>query len=111
MPKIKRDDTVVIIAGKDKGKRGKVTDVRPKLGKVVVGGLNQHKRHVRARQQQGVLQAGIVTFDAPLDISNVMLVCPHCDKPTRVAQQIPEDGHKTRVCKNCGQAIAGPKAK
>jgi large subunit ribosomal protein L24 len=111
MAKIKRDDTVLIISGKDKGKRGKITEVRPKEHKVVVGGYNQHKRHVRARQQANVLQAGIVTFDAPLDISNVMLVCPNCDKPTRVGHLLVEGSEKTRVCKNCGQAIPNPKIK
>jgi large subunit ribosomal protein L24 len=105
---IKRNDTVEIIAGKDKGKRGKVTEVRPKEHRVVVGGLNQLKRHVRARQVRGAVQAGIITFDAPLDISNVMLVCTNCGKRTRVARQLQPDGRTVRVCKNCGQAIAEP---
>ena len=105
MTNIKRDDTVMIITGKDRGKSGKVTEVRPKEHRLVVGGLNQMKRHLRARQQRGALQAGIITFDAPLDISNVMLVCPHCHKPTRVAHQFLSDGKKVRACKNCGQAI------
>lgn len=109
MANVKRNDTVVIIAGKDRGKRGKVTEVRPKDRKLVVGGLNQMKRHVRPRQQGGALQAGIITFDAPLDISNIMLVCTECSKPTRVAHQVQADGRKVRVCKNCGQAIADGK--
>ncbi len=109
MANVKRNDTVVIIAGKDRGKRGKVTEVRPKDRKLVVGGLNQMKRHVRARQQRGALQAGIITFDAPLDISNVMLICTECSKPTRVAHQVQADGQKVRACKNCGQAIADGK--
>jgi large subunit ribosomal protein L24 len=106
---IKRDDTVVVIAGKDKGKRGTVTTVKPRDRKVVVGGVNQLKRHVRPRQQAGAIQAGIVTFDAPLDISNVMLVCPNCNQATRVAHQIGEDGVKVRACKKCGQAILDKK--
>ena len=105
MANIKKNDTVLVIAGKDKGKRGTVSEVRPKDHKIVVGGINQAKRHVRARQQQGALQAGIITFDAPLDISNVMLVCPNCGKPTRVAHQFQDDGRKVRACKQCGQAI------
>lgn len=109
MANIKRDDTVVIITGKDKGKRGTVSEVRPREHRIVVGGLNQMKRHIRPRQQAGAMQGGIVTFDAPMDISNVMLVCPHCSQPTRVAHQIQEDGKKVRACKNCGQAIVDKK--
>jgi large subunit ribosomal protein L24 len=97
---------VEIIAGKDRGKRGKVAEVRPADQRVVVGGLNQMKRHVRARQTRGALQAGIITFDAPLHLSNVMLVCTECSKRTRVAHQVQPDGKKARVCKNCGQVIA-----
>lgn len=105
MANIKRDDTVIVIAGKDKGKRGTVSEVRPREHRVVVGGINQMKRHMRARPQGGATQGGIVTFDAPMDISNVMLICPNCGQPTRVAHQIQDDGKKVRACKNCGQAI------
>ena len=111
MAKIKRNDTVLVIAGKDKGKRGTVVEVQPKEHHVVVGGVNQMKRHVRARQVQGAMQAGIITFDAPLDISNVMLVCNNCNKATRVAHQFMSDGTKARVCKQCGQVIAENAAK
>jgi len=109
MANIKRDDTVIVITGKDKGKRGTVSEVRPREHRVVVGGVNQMKRHMRARQQGGTTQGGIVTFDAPMDISNVMLICPNCSQPTRVAHQIQEDGKKVRACKNCGQAIVDKK--
>jgi large subunit ribosomal protein L24 len=109
MANIKRDDTVVVITGKDKGKRGVITEVRPREHRVVVGGVNQMKRHVRSRQQGSAPQGGIVTFDAPMDISNVMLICPSCSQPTRVAHQIQEDGTKVRACKNCGQAIVDKK--
>lgn len=109
MANIKTNDTVVVIAGKDKGKRGTVSEVRPKEHRVVVGGVNQMKRHVRPRQQGNAMQAGVITFDAPMDISNVMLVCPNCNQPTRVAHTFQEDGTKTRACKKCGQAILAKK--
>ena len=111
MANIKRNDTVLVISGKDKGKRGAVVEVRPREHRVVVGGINQMKRHVRPRQVQGAMQAGIITFDAPLDVSNVMLVCNNCSKATRVAHQIQADGTKARVCKQCGQVIAENAAK
>jgi large subunit ribosomal protein L24 len=109
MAKIKTNDTVLVISGREKGKRGKVTEVRPKEHRLVVGGLNQRKRHISRNSARGALQAGIVTFDAPMDISNVMLICTECDKPTRVGFQFMPDGRKVRVCKHCGQAIADGK--
>ena len=102
MAKIKRDDTVVVIAGKDKTKRGKVTTVIPRVDRVVVQGVNIIKRHTRSRP--GALQAGIIEREAPISLSNVMLICTHCDKPTRVAHRI-VDGKKVRACKQCGDVI------
>ena len=101
---VKTGDTVVILSGKDKGKKGKVLGVSPKEQKVIVEGLNIVTKHVKPRQmgQQG----GIVKCEAPLYASKVMAVCPHCGKPTRLGHKIEADGTKSRVCKHadCGKA-------
>jgi large subunit ribosomal protein L24 len=106
MQRIKKGDTVEVIAGKDKGFRGEVVAVMPKQNRVVVNGINIMKRHEKARQvgnQQ--IPAQITEFEAPLDLSNVMLVCPKCDKSTRVGFTVKDSGFKTRVCKKCNQDI------
>lgn len=106
MQRIKKGDTVEVIAGKDLGERGEVTTVLPKDNRVVVQGINVMKRHQKAKQagnQQ--IPAQIVEFDAPLNLSNVMLVCPSCNKKTRVGFKVREDGFKVRVCKKCGKDI------
>lgn len=107
---IRSGDTVVVITGKDRGKRGVVDRTLPGAGKIVVKGMNMHKRHSRAgtrRSRSGatttVIQGGIVDFDAPLDYSNVMLVCPACDRPTRIRHTLLPDGERGRVCVHCGE--------
>jgi large subunit ribosomal protein L24 len=100
--KIKKGDQVEVIAGKDKGKRGKVERTLPALGKVVVEGLNLRKKHVRARREGERGQR--VEVAAPLDVSNVMLVCPHTDKPTRVGYRLDGD-RKIRISKRAGKEI------
>ncbi len=100
---VRRDDTVELIAGKDKGKRGTITQVLPEKGRVVVEGANMVKRHLR--RQGGSLQAGIIDMPAPLSRSNVMLVCPACDAATRVGHTVLQDGTHARVCKKCGEII------
>lgn len=100
--KIKKGDLVAIITGKDKGKRGKVLSVLPVARRVVVEGLNLRTRHVKAKKAG---QAGErVSFPASLDISNVMLVCPHTDKPTRVGMKVTAEA-KTRVSKRSQKEI------
>ena len=101
---IRKNDRVVIIAGKDKGKNGRVIEVRPRVGKVLVEGVNMLKRHMKANPRRGV-QGGILERESPIDISNVMVLCPHCGRPTRVAHQVLNDGNRTRSCKKCGAAI------
>ena len=101
--KLRREDTVQVIAGKDKGKRGKVQDILPKQDMVVVEGTNVIKRHVRPRPN--VRQAGIVQQEAPFKSSKVMLVCPHCDRAVRVSHRFLEDDSKKRVCNSCGEVI------
>lgn len=102
MQRVKKGDTVEVIAGKDIGERGEVVSVHPKENRVVISGVNRMKRHQKARQagnQQ--VPAQIVEFDAPLHLSNVMPVCPSCDQKTRVGYRFDDDGNKTRFCKKC----------
>ncbi len=102
MQRIRKGDTVEVIAGKDLGERGEVLSMLLKDERVIVSGVNQMKRHRKARQvgtQQ--VPAQIVDFDAPLHISNVMLVCPSCDQKTRVGFRFTEEGKKVRFCKKC----------
>jgi large subunit ribosomal protein L24 len=103
MANIRRDDTVIVIAGKDRGKSGKVNRVIREKDRVVVAGINIATKHVKNRP--GIRQAGIIHVEAPLHISNVMLMCPHCAKPTRVGHRFQEDGTKVRVCKRCNDVI------
>ena|SRR5438309_4697312 len=107
---IRAGDTVVVVGGKDRGKRGVVDRTLPGMGKIVVKGINLHKRHERAGRRRtrsgataSVIQGGIVDFDAPLDYSNVMLVRPSCDRPTRIRHTVLADGRKGRVCVHCGE--------
>jgi len=106
MAKIRRNDTVLVITGKDRGKTGVVRQVLPKHGRIVVDGINQIKKHQRPTQQAGVpVPGGIVVRDAPLDASNVMLLCKECKQPARVGHRIRQDGAKVRVCRRCNADI------
>ena len=99
-------DTVVVIAGKDKGKQGEVLRTLPGKGKIVVRGVNVLKRHAKAGQSAGgtkAIQGGVIDFEAPLSYSNVMLVCPHCNEPTRVKRVVLDNGTKAIECRNCGE--------
>jgi large subunit ribosomal protein L24 len=105
--KIRKGDTVEVMSGKeiDKGKRGEVIRVLPKNGRVVVQGVNMRKKHQSQVQTQGrSISPGIIEFEGSIHISNVMLVCPQCDEPSRVGYQR-EDGMSRRVCKNCEALI------
>ncbi len=105
--KIRKGDTIEVISGReaDKGKRGEVIRVLPDEQRIVVSGVNIRKKHQRQVQTQGrTLSPGIIEFEAPIHISNIMLVCPKCDEPSRVGVQRDEDGAR-RICKNCGEAI------
>lgn len=107
MQRIKTDDTVEVIAGKDKGERGKVVSVANKDNRVVVEGINILKKHQKAQQAgRQQVQAQILEFEGPIHLSNVMLVCPNCDKPTRVGYRVTDDGRKTRFCKKCDSNIS-----
>lgn len=100
--KIRKNDTVLIILGKDRGRRGKILDVFPKEGKVVVEGMNIKKRHIRPKKSGEKGQ--IAETPAPFSISNVKLICPKCGKPTRVGYKSVEK-KKYRICKKCNQEI------
>jgi large subunit ribosomal protein L24 len=104
--RVKHEDTVQVIRGRDKGKRGKVQRVDLKEGTVHVEGVNVVKRHLKAGAQGAASQGGIISQEKPMDLWRVMLVCPNCDKPTRVGYQVLEDGTKSRVCKRCDQTIS-----
>jgi len=100
---VKTGDLVYVLTGKDKGKRGKVIKVFPDKGRVTVENVNIVKRHTKPRKADQ--QGGIIEKEAPIHSSNVMLVCPRCDKPTKVGKQILENGQKVRVCKKCKEVI------
>ena len=99
---VKKGDTVVVLSGKDKGKKGKVLGTVPAENKVVVEGINMVSCHIKPRKQGE--EGGIVKREAALYASKVQVVCPKCGKGTRVAHKI-ENGKKTRVCKHCGAAL------
>ena len=101
--KIKKNDTVLVIAGKDRGKKGKIRKALPREKKVIVEGLNMIKRHSRAKGQ--ARQAGIIELEAPINVSNVILICNKCNKPARVGYQFLSDGRKARVCRACDEVL------
>jgi large subunit ribosomal protein L24 len=101
--KIRKNDTVLVIVGKDRGKKGKVRKAFPRKDQVIVEGVNMIKRHSRAKGQ--ARQAGIIELEAPMDVSNVMLICGKCNKPARVGLTFLSDGRKARVCRACGEVI------
>jgi large subunit ribosomal protein L24 len=99
---IKKNDNVLVIAGKDKGKTGKILSVFLKTGKVVVEGINQYKKHIKPSGKYP--QGGIIDFNAPMEASNVMVICPGCSKSSRV--KVKNTGKdKRRICGKCGEVI------
>lgn len=100
---VKKEDTVLVLTGKDKGKKGKVLSVNPSTYQVLVEGVNMSTKHKkpRGRYQQG----GIIHQESPINSSNVMLVCDKCGKPTKVARKVLDDGQKVRSCKHCDEII------
>lgn len=103
MQKIRTGDNVIVLSGRDKGRTGNVTKVMPKEGKALVAGINQVKRHQRQSQTE---QGGIITKDAPIDLSNIAIVDPKDGKATRIGFKV-EDGKKVRVAKRSGEVIDG----
>ncbi len=100
---IKKNDTVVVIAGKEKGKRGRVLSVYPQKDRLLIEKINIIKKHMKPTRKQA--QGGIIEKEASIHMSNVMLVCPKCSKPTRIGNSILQDGRKLRICKKCGEVI------
>ena len=100
---IKKNDTVFVITGEEKGKKGRVLSVDIEKNRLVVESLNMIKKHMKPNKQ--FAQGGIIDREAPIRRSNVMLVCPKCDKPTRIGNTVLENGKKVRSCKKCGEVI------
>ena len=100
---IKKDDVVVVLSGKDKGKQGKVLEAMPADRKVIVEGINMVSRHTKPRKQGE--QGGILQKEAPIYACKVQKVCPKCNKPTRPTHKLLADGKKVCVCKKCGAEI------
>ena len=101
--RLRSDDNVLIIKGRDRGKQGRITHVFHKQSKVLVEGVNMVTRH--QKPQSGIRQAGIIQKELPVPTSNVMLVCPDCNSPTRIGMKFLADGAKVRVCSKCAEVI------
>jgi len=104
MMRIRKNDTVMIMKGKDNGKTGRVMKVLPGVGKAIVEGRNFVKKHAHKTQKNP--QGGIIQIESPIALSNIMPVCPKCSKPVRVGIALGKDGNKTRICMKCKEALA-----
>ena len=100
---VKKNDTVVILSGNDRGKKGKVLEVSPKEGKVIVEGCHVVTKHVKPRKMGD--PGGIIKAEGAIYASKVQVVCPRCGKPTRVGHKVLQDGTKERICKKCGESL------
>ncbi len=100
---VKKDDTVVVIAGKHKGKKGKIVSVQPAKNTCIVEDINIVKRHTKANRQ--FPQGGIMEKEAPINVSNVMVYCKKCSRPVRINKKFLEDGSKVRACNRCGEVL------
>ncbi len=100
---VKKGDTVLVLSGKDRGKKGKVIQVIPKKDKLRVEGINMVKKHQKAQGQ--VMQAGIVPMEAAMPKGKVMLLCPHCNQPSRIVRHPLESGKNGRFCRRCGEIV------
>ena len=100
---IKKGDTVMVLSGKERGKKGKVLRILPGKNRAIVEALNFSTRHQRPTQQNP--QGGMLQIEAPIQASNLMVICAKCEKPTRVGRRILEDGSKVRVCKKCSEIM------
>ncbi|MEX0939988.1 MAG: 50S ribosomal protein L24 [Candidatus Babeliales bacterium] len=101
MERIKKNDTIVVISGKDKGKKGEIIEILPKKGKVLVKGVALVTKHYKARKQGE--KSGIKKIESYIDSSNIMPICPSCGKPARVGAKEVESGKRLRVCKQCNE--------
>lgn len=105
---VKKDETVIILSGEDKGKKGKVLAVYPDKRMVLVEGVNMRTKHVKPRSAQQ--QGGIVKQESPINVSKVMVICKSCDEPSRVARRTSKNGDREKVCRKCGALICTMKA-
>lgn len=103
MVKIRRDDHVQVMTGKDRGKSGKVLEVFPDRGRALVEGINLVKRHIRPTQENP--KGGLATQERPVSVANVRRICPRCNRPTRVAMALAADGTKSRACARCKEIL------
>jgi len=105
MPKVhvRKGDTVLVITGKDKGKKGKIVSVEPDKSRVIIDGVNVVKRHTKPTQKMP--QGGILEKPAPVHSSNVLLFCTNCNNATRISKKVLGDGKKVRICKECGELL------
>ena len=101
--KIRRGDTVMVLTGRERGKRGKVLRVMPTASRVLVEHVNMIKKHQRPTQK--LRQGGIIEREGPIHLSNVQVVCSRCNRPSRTGVKILDDGRKTRICRRCGESI------
>ncbi len=101
--KIKKSDKVIVISGKEKGKQGRILSIMPKKNRVIIERVNMIKRHMKPSRQYS--QGGIIEKEGALHISKIMLVCPRCQKPSRISNHILDDGRKVRLCKRCKEVI------
>ena len=101
--KLRRDDTVIVTKGKDRGRTGKIQQVFPKHNMVLVEGINRVTKHIKP--SSGVRQGGIIQKEMPVKLSNIQLICPNCDKPSRIGYQFLSDSTKARFCKKCQETI------
>lgn len=100
---LKKDDTVLVLTGREKGKRGRVLSIEEKKDRVLIEKINVIKKHLKPNRNNQ--QGGIIEKEAPVAASNVMMVCPKCDKSTRIGNLLLEDGRKVRVCKKCKEVM------
>ena len=102
--KVKKNDQVKVLSGKDKGKTGRVLQVLPAKGLAVVEGVHYHKRHTKPNPQKNI-KGGIVERESVIQLSNVMVICPQCKKPSRLSRKTLEDGRRVRQCRACGAEL------
>lgn len=100
---VKKNDLVKVIAGKEKGKSGRILRVLPRKNRIIIEKINFVKRHTRPSGQ--TRQGGIIEREAPINVSNVMVVCEKCNVPVRIGKKILDDGKKVRTCKKCGEVL------
>ena len=101
---VRKNDSVIVVTGKDRGKKGRVLKVFPKQNRVVIEGVNFIKRHTRPNPRANI-KGGIVEREASVHASNVQIVCPECGAPTRIGRQLLGDGRKVRICRKCEGAV------